>query len=676
MILKSLSIENFRSYKKESINFPAGATLFEGDAGSGKSSILYAIEFALFGLGDLKGGSLLRKGEKKCSVELVFDVDGKEYKVFRSLAKRGKGIVQDEGYIVSDGRRLDLSVSEMRAKILEILNFKEELQTKSSSVIFRYAIFTPQEEMKEILRLKVEDRLQTLRKAFGIEDYKTAKDNTKYLVDDISSEIRFISGELENFEQLNKDLKENEKKLGEFSIQIKKLEDDRNKLSKVLENAKNELKKLESVKTNIEKLATEIPLLEKEHKEKSKQLKDLQNENEAYDANINSHKEKIAELNKLKSPTEKNEEQIKQEIKELNEKKDSIHDKLAEIKADVKNFKEILDEKKCPICKRPADPKEFSKKISEADAQHIALHDEYNKLKEAVENSEKILDDLRDYDSNQKEAKRLEKEAELWTEKIKQNEKRTIDLAKRISELDEDVPKKKSEIEKNKDVFDKIEQFEKTKRESDENLRDLGEKIGSLKGQIKELDEQNKRLKELIERLSKQEDKKTNLEQHSLWLTDYFTPTIDSIERHVLSKINEEFNSLFQKWFGILMEGTDMNVKVDENFEPIIEQGGYEQNMNIIDLSGGEKTSLALAYRLALNLMVKKVCTSLKSNLLILDEPTDGFSKEQLFKVRDVLNELKCDQIILVSHEKELESFVDKIFRINKIGNISKIEGV
>jgi exonuclease SbcC len=64
----------------------------------------------------------------------------------------------------------------------------------------------------------------------------------------------------------------------------------------------------------------------------------------------------------------------------------------------------------------------------------------------------------------------------------------------------------------------------------------------------------------------------------------------------------------------------------------------------------------------------------MKSNLLILDEPTDGFSKEQLFKIREILNEIKCPQVIIVSHEKELESFADQVFRVEKKGGVSEIK--
>jgi exonuclease SbcC len=63
----------------------------------------------------------------------------------------------------------------------------------------------------------------------------------------------------------------------------------------------------------------------------------------------------------------------------------------------------------------------------------------------------------------------------------------------------------------------------------------------------------------------------------------------------------------------------------------------------------------------------------MKSNLLILDEPTDGFSKHQLGKVRDILDELQSPQIIFVSHDKEVESFADQIFRVTKTQGESKV---
>ena len=59
--------------------------------------------------------------------------------------------------------------------------------------------------------------------------------------------------------------------------------------------------------------------------------------------------------------------------------------------------------------------------------------------------------------------------------------------------------------------------------------------------------------------------------------------------------------------------------------------------------------------------------------IIILDEPTDGFSGAQLDKVRDVLRSLALRQIIIVSHEEKIESFVDNIIRIEKINGESRV---
>ena len=83
MILNSIELENIRSYTKEKIEFPKGITLFEGDIGSGKSSVLMAIEFALFGLGSQKPEALLSKKATDGSVTLNFEVDGTKYEIKR-----------------------------------------------------------------------------------------------------------------------------------------------------------------------------------------------------------------------------------------------------------------------------------------------------------------------------------------------------------------------------------------------------------------------------------------------------------------------------------------------------------------------------------------------------------------------------------------------------------------
>jgi exonuclease SbcC len=135
--------------------------------------------------------------------------------------------------------------------------------------------------------------------------------------------------------------------------------------------------------------------------------------------------------------------------------------------------------------------------------------------------------------------------------------------------------------------------------------------------------------------------------------------------------LKEEFSKLFSKWFSILVSDS-LNAKLDDSFSPVIEQQDYELDYSF--LSGGERTAIALAYRLSLNQVINSLLSNIKtSNLVILDEPTDGFSAQQLDKMRDVLNQLNTDQLILVSHEQKIEGFVDNIIRFTKDGGITKV---
>src|SRR5579883_2156034 len=95
MIINSIELENIRSYDKEKIEFPLGITLFEGDIGSGKSTILMGIEFALFGLGSQKPEALLSKKANDGHVILNFEVQGQKCEVKRSLKRKGETLSQD-----------------------------------------------------------------------------------------------------------------------------------------------------------------------------------------------------------------------------------------------------------------------------------------------------------------------------------------------------------------------------------------------------------------------------------------------------------------------------------------------------------------------------------------------------------------------------------------------------
>lgn len=233
---------------------------------------------------------------------------------------------------------------------------------------------------------------------------------------------------------------------------------------------------------------------------------------------------------------------------------------------------------------------------------------------------------------------------------------------------------KESQFKRLEGVVPELQKWEEKKEELDQQLVEARNMETTISEHLKVSKEKIDHYKADIEEKEAQLGHKEVYEQVKIWLTEYLTPSLADIEVHVLTSIREEFDQMFQRWFGSLIEAGDITVRIDEGFTPIVEQSGYE--LEVASLSGGERTTLALAYRLALNIMVKRVCQAMHSNLLILDEPTDGFSKEQLFKLRDVLKELGCEQVIMVSHERELEGFVDKVYRVRKEAGVSTVVAV
>ena len=199
-----------------------------------------------------------------------------------------------------------------------------------------------------------------------------------------------------------------------------------------------------------------------------------------------------------------------------------------------------------------------------------------------------------------------------------------LDEMKAVYQDSQEVEIKLKKLESEKLSFEnelvrKKENLAMRRTEHDNNLKNIGyqQKINDLEERV---------------------DKIVFTDQIGIWLNQHFIPSLEQIESQVLISVREEFNKLFQKWFYLLIEVGDIDVEIDEYFTPIVNQSGY--HLEVDSLSGGEKTSIALAYRLALNEMIRRIIM-LDDNLLILDEPTDGFSKEQLIQIKTVLEELK-----------------------------------
>ncbi len=802
MLLNSIIIENIRSYTHEEIIFPRGISLFEGDIGSGKSTILMSIEFALFGLGSQKAESLLAKKSESGYVILEFSVDGAKYEIKRTLKRKSDSVNQDpkNSWIKTGDVTEPLSPSELKQRVLQILKFNEPAEPTAVSRIFRYAIFTPQEAMKEVLDSK--NRLVTIRRAFGIEDYSIAEINAREITSEIRLFMAVLQQKFSNISDLECQINESERMIISVNSDITKLQQQKKEFEgmesiksvelKELQTKNNEKTKLESKKENIEEKIDSL----------KSQIKKIEQEFSESEIELIQNTEKLSKLLEIKKPdTTKSLPEIVLEIK----KYQSINNELIKLKSeknstlnDISKIKETLGEKinsdigtlknisrdleieknslkrfyeelngnlekvnsqkiqkqtimdslekeiaefsqlgnACPTCKQEitenhhhdlVDTKrkeiekislelkgitdsffesksksnEIQSKIDSYDAETLQIQKILPGIQEYTSKSSKLvqieakikwisIEDLREFEGkNPVEYFSELKDKVMQHESVMDKIKQIIDAKQKVERLIQknqiqaeqmelEITDKESEL---KQIITNLESFEDldgiiSKKESELNniRRESTQTSSALAASQERLDNEQEKIvqnKKNIEESKKWQKKFNLVSQYKEWLESFFVPAIIQIEKQVLLSILQNFNETYRRWYSILVEDQSKESRIDENFTPIVSQDGYEQEIGY--LSGGEKTSIALAYRLTLNSLMRKETDSMKSNLLILDEPTDGFSKNQLGKIREVLDELKSEQIILVSHEKELETYVDNIFQISKQDGISKI---
>ena len=103
MIIKQLELVNFLSHAHSKIDFEKGVTVIYGHNGAGKSSIIDAIKFALFG--DKRGASisdLIRRGSEDMSVTLDFTIGQHEYQIQRMMSLGKSGIKSRDAILTQD----------------------------------------------------------------------------------------------------------------------------------------------------------------------------------------------------------------------------------------------------------------------------------------------------------------------------------------------------------------------------------------------------------------------------------------------------------------------------------------------------------------------------------------------------------------------------------------------
>ena len=680
MILNTLTLENIRSFTKQTLAFPKGNTLLSGDVGSGKSTILQAIEFALFGLkrGELNGGSLLRNGKDTGSVALAFTLNDKEVFIKMALKRGTNSISQDFGFLSVNGTGQDYTSTELKQRILELLNYPEETLTKKS-MIYRYTVYTPQEDMKLILSGNDEDRMETLRRVFNIDKYKRIRTNARILIGSLREQRKELAGSIYDLETKRQAALEKRQ-------QLSQLQQHQETARKSLEIKRQAALEKRQELSRQEQAASTLVNLKKEHALQEFILTTTREHLKKGTKHINILLEDIHALAKETTNQPTNPLELKRHIELVTSVEQNLKDitttitSIRVLKHTSETLKKIISRlTTCPTCLQPVQEEHKHLILTNEEEKTRNFEHQLSTLLFQEQTTAHHLSNLRQELEAMREQEKISGIISVKTQELEKKKIALEDLNKEQKHLDQQLEQLTgtvNHLEQEINILKNTEHaYAQARQEHEQALAEEQQAAISYATLTKELTIEALNLEELTKEIQHKEQLKTQLERFTKiqhWIEEHFIILMETLEKTIMSSLHHDFQHHFKKWFNLLIEEQHLHIHLDPTFTPRIEQNGYD--LDYESLSGGEKTAAALAYRLALNQAINNLSSAITTkDLLILDEPTDGFSTEQLAKLRDVLQELTMKQIIIVSHEQEIESFVENIIRLEKQDSISKI---
>ena len=666
-----MRLNNIRSYLDAEISFPEGSVLLAGDIGAGKSTVLQAIEFALFGFsrGELSGSSLLRKGCSSGFVELAFELDGQLIKIKRMLRQQKEGVAQSSGFLSIDGQQIELTPIELKARILGLLGYPEELLTKGKLQIFRYTVYTPQEAMKAILFEEPGTRLEALRRVFGVDRYGRIAQNAELVAARLRGLRRELAGQFYDLAQKEDEAAALASQLAALERKLDELKPSLSRKAQQLEQARAAVLRLESELAALDQLRQTAAALEARGVELQKKLDMLGRELAQLDlelARLSSSlvQPEVSSLSELDQAIAR----LEQDIASL----DRLIGKSEMVKNQARRVKEkIAALTHCPTCLQEVRDEHKAK----IDAEQTAIVREAEKrLSELALSRRDARDALQRLITRRGELAQHAERARL--EKILKEQRARIEEAIALARAEYDgLEATKSELDGRLRAGHIEEQLKLARAELNHAIaaeRELAVAVAAFEREKEGLLARSGALEQELAAKRAARVRAERLAQCQTFLEEGFVQLVAQIESTMLAALHSEFDQHFRRWVSILLEDEALAFRLDADFAPVVQQNGYDTELDA--LSGGERTACALAYRLALNKVINGIMSTIKTKgLLVLDEPTDGFSSEQLDKMRDVIDQLSVGQLIIVSHEPKLESFVQNIIRITKAGHVSRV---
>lgn len=254
-MITRITLRNWKSHADTTLAFGKGTNLLIGVMGAGKSSVMDALSFALFGtfpalhhkrvkLSDVITDRPVQKGE--AWVEATFTVDGAEYAVQRKLKTSGVS----EAYLRLGERLLDGPQPQRVTEYVERL-------LKLNYETFSRAVYSEQNRIDYFLTLSRGERKKQIDELLGIDRFETVRAGFSTLI----NRVRAARAEKASFLK-EIDITQLEAEHQRSVAEVASLEEEANAVSKELKHVEGMLREKESAAKDMERRQREFRELE------------------------------------------------------------------------------------------------------------------------------------------------------------------------------------------------------------------------------------------------------------------------------------------------------------------------------------------------------------------------------------------------------------------------------
>ncbi len=399
MRVERLRLRNFKCYGEVDLGLRDGVTVIHGVNGSGKTSLLEACFFALYGaraLDDRTLDDVIARGENDAKVELWFTHDDGSYRLERRLRLRDERAVTTTCVLETPNGQIEGS-RDVRSHVAELL--------RMDAGAFVNCAYVRQGEVNQLIHASPSDRqdiIDDLLQLGKLEEYrerasdarlgvKTVLDGHRERVVQFDEQIegKEEKGLHETLNDLETELHEIDAEIGRIDDQIDEAEDTRDEAEEILDR----------------------------HEERREEIAEID--------------ERIVDLTEKIEETETERSELQDALREERERRDELRSERDAFLAET-----VLDE---------PDPNAVDERLD-------ALTEEDDELRDRLEERRVEIGELRgdaerheqDAEAAEREATEAREEASALAENIEEDERTLAKRRERLSEIDERIAEERA----------------------------------------------------------------------------------------------------------------------------------------------------------------------------------------------------------------------------------------